>query len=99
MSDITRQLTHLGSILRDHLRQLESGETKVLRLIDGGSSDVDDTENHIADLRACLQDLALIAEDAVEARTLSPAIAPLLRAPRSVVASRCQVTWGRAAGR
>jgi aconitase A len=88
MSNITGQLTHLARVLRSHLKQLESGETKVLRLVDGGSTDVDDTEIHIAQLRACLQDVTLIAEEVVETQGMSVAIAPLLGALRPEVAAR-----------
>jgi hypothetical protein len=79
MSDFTRQLAHLGNTLRGQLKQLTSGETKVLQLLDGGSSDVDDTDSYVAQLRSCLQSISLIAEQVVESQGMSLALAPLLR--------------------
>lgn len=91
MSDIAKQLAQLSSTLRSQLRRLESGEVKVLRLVDGGRSDVDATSSHVTQLRSCLRGICLIAEEIEQTRGMSLAIAPLLRssfveAPRTSVA-------------
>jgi hypothetical protein len=97
MSDITQQLALLSGTLRRQLKRLESGEMKVLTLLDGGSSDVDSTESHMAQLRTCLQGICVIAEEIEQTRGVSLAIAPLLRGARSaaVSAPRCETSWPR----
>jgi hypothetical protein len=97
MNDVTRQLISLSHTLRSQLKRLEAGEMKVLLLLDGGSSDIDNTSHQIAQLRTCLQSLSLIAEEIVGTRGISPGIAPLLWTSHPEPPKpRCEVTSGRA---
>jgi flagellar biosynthesis/type III secretory pathway chaperone len=86
MSEITQQLAQLSTVLRAQLRRLESGEMKVLQLLEGGSRDMDATTSHAAQLRACLRGVYAIAEEIEQTRGVSLAIAPLLRASRAETA-------------
>jgi hypothetical protein len=64
MLPFIQRLTRLRRQLSMQLQGLESGEVKVLVLLDGGRSDEDDTAHHIQELRACLRDIDIAIHEA-----------------------------------
>ena len=57
MLPLVQHLARLRHKLSVQLEGLESGEVKVLVLLEGGRSDEDDTRHQIQELRACLEDV------------------------------------------
>ena len=57
------------------LRALESGEVKVLTLLDGGSSDEDSTGEYMQQVRACLHDIDLALSEKVQSQRGPPGFA------------------------
>lgn len=48
--------------LNTQLKGLESGQVKVLHLLDGGSTDEDNTREHVEQLQRCIRDIDLILQ-------------------------------------
>jgi len=59
MSAVVQCLIRVRRTLSLQLRALESGEVKVLTLLDGGRSDEDSTGDYIQQVRASLDDIDL----------------------------------------
>jgi hypothetical protein len=68
---ILERLNGLRERLRAQLKGLESGEVKVLRLLDGGSTDEDDTREHVEQLQLCISEIDLILLESARATSLS----------------------------
>ncbi|MBV9316115.1 MAG: hypothetical protein JOZ34_01520 [Gammaproteobacteria bacterium] len=64
MLTFIQRLTSLRRRLSTQLQALESGEVKVLLLLDGGATDEDDTARHIEELHACLRDIDRALDEA-----------------------------------
>lgn len=72
---LAQHLTRVRRKLSAQLQGLESGEVKVLILLEGGRSDEDDTRHQIQELRACLQDIDLALHAAVRIQQSTAALA------------------------
>jgi hypothetical protein len=92
MLTFIQRLTSLRRRLNTQLQGLESGEVKVLRLLDGGATDEDDTARHLEELQACLRDIDSALH---EAGVTQKAVAALTSGYLSV-ASRESATVARA---
>jgi len=68
MLEVVQRLIRARQTLSVQLRALESGEVKVLTLLDGGSSDEDTTGEYLQQVRACLHDIDLALEEKGQSR-------------------------------
>jgi len=72
MSVIVKQLIRLRRTLSGQLEDLESGEVKVLVLIDGGRTDEDATHERIEQLQSCLRIIDTALEQILQSAVLEP---------------------------
>jgi len=68
MLEVVQRLIRARQTLSVQLRALESGEVKVLTLLDGGSSDEDTTGEYLQQVRTCLHDIDLALADKGQSR-------------------------------
>jgi hypothetical protein len=65
------RLNGLRKRLSSQLKGLKSGEVKVLRLLDGGSTDEDNTREHVEQLQLCIREIDLLLLESARATGLS----------------------------
>jgi len=98
MLHLIQRLTRLRRKLSAQLQGLESGEVKVLILLDGGRSDEDDTRRQIQELRACLRDIDVALHEAggIQATVAFAACDSSAFGRQSVTATELRVSRSRA---